>query len=79
MTRKKSVLSAAQIKSQRDLIHSRNTMSTRQAQRMASGRTESEAGEYASPINPGAGVVRRAIEDRKLARSLGLDPREVIV
>ena len=78
MTRKKSTLSAAQIKSQHDLIHQKHTLSPRQAQRMASGRTESEVGEYASPINPGAGVVRRAIEDRKLARSLGLDPREVI-
>ena len=79
MTRVKSPLTPLQIKSQRDLIHQKYTLSPRQAQRMASGRTESEVGEYASPINPGAGVVRRAIEDRKLAKSLGLDPREVIV
>jgi hypothetical protein len=79
MTRVKSPLTPLQIKSQRDLIHQKHTLSPRQAQRMASGRTESEVGEYASPINPGAGVVRRAIEDRKLAKSLGLDPREVIV
>ena len=79
MTRKKSVLSAAQIKSQLDLIHQKHTLGERQAKREAAGRNESEVGEYASPINPGAGRVRRAIEDRKLAKSLGLDPREVIV
>ena len=78
MTRPKSKLSAAQIKSQRDLIHTRNTISDRQARRMASGRTESEAGEYAAPINPNAGVVRRRIEDRMIAKALGIDPREVI-
>lgn len=79
MTRKKSTLTPREQKAVRDAIHTRNSLSDRQAKRMASGRTESEAGEYAAPINPGAGVVRRAIEDRKLAKSLGLDPREVIV
>lgn len=78
MTRKKSTLTPREQKAVRDAIHTRNSLSDRQARRMASGRTESEVGEYAAPINPGAGVVRRAIEDRKLARSLGLDPREVI-
>jgi hypothetical protein len=74
MGRKRTTLTPAQIKAQRDLIHTRETMSPKQAARMREGRTESRLDDYmtVSPISKHAGEVRRAIEDRMLAKSLGL-------
>lgn len=62
-------------KADRDKLHHYLIVSPRQQQRMARGYTETLPSEMMTVAERDrrAGMVRRAIEDRMLAKSLGLD------
>lgn len=61
------------------MLHQNVTMTDRQAARVASGNKLSTPSDYRVPRQDeiDAGRVRKAIEDRNLARALGLDWREL--
>ncbi len=55
--------------------HVATTMTDRQAARVRSGNLESQPSDYQQPTVEGRrlGVARRALEDRRVARELGID------
>jgi len=72
-------MTPAEQKAKRDAVHHQRMVSPKQLQRMASGRVESRISDYPTPHEEARrqGVIRRAIEDRMLAKALGLDYTEV--
>lgn len=60
-------------------LHASVTMTERQAKRVASGNKLSQPSDYRVPRQDEIAMAqaRKAIEDRNLARALGLDWREV--
>ena len=57
-------------------FHVSMTISDRQIARVKSGALESRPGDYQTPSEAARrqGIARRLIEDRQVARELGLDP-----